>query len=91
MFAWYTIFLQKLMVVFIIYRGKPQLTLKDAVFEPSSGARHFTELSKSLSLNLVDKKPVAIITNDGGPDHNIHHDRNKAALLAFFLNNWHIL
>ena len=73
------------------YRGRPQLTLKDAVFEPSSGARHFTELSKSLDLNVVDKKPVAIITNDGGPDHNIHHDRNKAALLAFFLNNPHIL
>ena len=24
------------------YRGNPQLTLKDAVFEPSNGARHFT-------------------------------------------------
>ena len=73
------------------YRGKPQLTLKDAVFEPSSGARHFTELSKSLDVNTQDKKPVMIITNDGGPDHNIHHERNKAALLAFFLNNNHIL
>ena len=73
------------------YRGKPQLTLKDAVFEPSSGARHFTELTESFAVNPSSKKPVTIITNDGGPDHNIHHDRNKAALLAFFLNNPHIL
>ena len=73
------------------YRGRPQLTLKDAVLEPSSGPRHFTELTKSLTENLADKKPVTIITNDGGPDHNIHHDRNKAALLAFFLKNDHIL
>ena len=73
------------------YRGKPQLTLKDAVLEPSSGPRHFTELTKSFIVNAEDKKPVTIITNDGGPDHNIHHDRNKAALLAFFLNNEHIL
>lgn len=73
------------------YRGKPQLTLKDAVFEPSSGARHFTELKKALDLNPEDKKPVSIITNDGGPDHNIHHDRNKAALLAFYLNCPHIV
>ena len=73
------------------YRGKPQLTLKDAVFEPSSGARHFAELKKSFELNPEDRKPITIITNDGGPDHNIHHDRNKAALLAFFLNSPHIL
>ena len=73
------------------YRGKPQLTLKDAVFEPSKGARHFTELTKSFDINPEEKKPVTIITNDGGPDHNIHHDRNKAALLAFFVNNPHVL
>ena len=73
------------------YRGKPQLTLKDAVLEPSSGSRHFTELTKSFVVNSEDKKPVMIITNDGGPDHNIHHDRNKVALLAFFLKNDHIL
>ena len=73
------------------YRGRPQLTVKDAVFEPSKAARHFTELEKSFDVNLEDRKPVIIITNDGGPDHNIHHDRNKAALLAFFLNNPYIL
>ena len=73
------------------YRGKPQLTLKDAVFEASSGARHFTELKKSFEVNQADQKPITIITNDGGPDHNIHHDRNKAALLAFFLHSKHIL
>ena len=73
------------------YRGKPQLTVKDAVFEPSSGARHFTELKQTLDANPSDKKPVTIITNDGGPDHNIHHDRNKAALLALFLSCPHIL
>ena len=73
------------------YRGKPQLTLKDAVFEPSSGPRHFSELASSLLVNTEDKKPVTIITNDGGPDHNIHHARNKASLLAFFLRNPHIL
>ena len=68
-------------------RGKPQLTLKDAVLEPSSGSRHFKELTKSFVVNSEDKKPVMIITNDVGHDHNIHHDRNKAALLAFFLKN----
>ena len=73
------------------YRGRPQLTVKDAVFEPSKAARHFTELQKSFEVNLEDRKPVTIITNDGGPDHNIHHDRNKAALLAFFLNNPYII
>ena len=73
------------------HRGRPQITVKDAVFEPSKGARHFTELKKSFEVNLQDKKPVVIITNDGGPDHNIHHDRNKASLLAFFLHNPQIL
>ena len=73
------------------YRGKPQLTVKDAVFEPSSGARHFTELNQTFQVVPTCKKPITIITNDGGPDHNIHHDRNKCALLAFFLNNPHIL
>ena len=73
------------------YRGKPQLTVKDAVFEPSSGARHLTELSQTFDVVSAEKKPITIITNDGGPDHNIHHDRNKCALLAFFLNNPHII
>ena len=73
------------------HRGRPQITVKDAVFEPSKGARHFTELKKSFEVDLQAKKPVVIITNDGGPDHNIHHDRNKASLLAFFLNNPQIL
>ena len=56
-------------------------------FEPSSGARHFTELDQTFQVVPTFKKPIIIITNDGGPDHNIHHDRNKCALLAFFLNN----
>lgn len=67
------------------YRGLPQLVVKDAIFQPSSSARHATELLQMLQAKPELMKPVQILTNDGGCDHTIRHERNIVAMLALFL------
>ena len=67
------------------YRGLPQLIIKDAIFQPSSSARHATEVFQMLQANPQLMKPVQIFTNDGGSDHTIRHERNIVAMLALFL------
>ena len=65
------------------YRGQVYVGVKDAIFEPSSGLRHSTELSKVISQSVPDK-PVLLIYTDGGPDHNLTFAANQLALIALF-------
>ena len=67
------------------YRGLPQVVIKDAIFEPSSSARHATEVFQMLLKNPHLRKPVQVFTNDGGSDHTIRFERNIVAMLALFL------
>ena len=68
------------------YRGQPQLSIKDAIFQPSSSARHATELAQMFLSQSELVKPVLILTNDGGSDHTIRFERNIIAVLALFLH-----
>ena len=67
------------------YRGLPQVVIKDAIFQHSTSARHATELFQMYRENPHLAKPVLILTNDGGNDHTIRHDRNIVSMLALFL------
>ena len=67
------------------YRGLPQVVIKDSIFQPSSSSRHATELFQMFQSKPDLRKPVKILTNDGGSDHTIRHERNIAAMLALFL------
>ena len=49
------------------YHGQVYVGVKDAIFEPSRGLRHSTELSKVISQSVSDK-PVLLIYTDGGPE-----------------------
>ena len=67
------------------YRGLPQVVIKDSIFQPSSSARHVTELFQMIQTNPQLLKLVLILTNDGGSDHTIRYERNIVAMLALFL------
>ena len=67
------------------YRGLPQLVIKDSIFQHSTSARHATEFLQMLQANPQLLKPVLILTNDGGVDHTIRHERNVVTMLALFL------
>ena len=66
------------------YRGKVHVGVKDSVFQPSSGARHATELAEVLksseNINLI-----LLLYTDGGPDHRLTFLSCQLALLALFL------
>ena len=68
------------------YRGEPQVSIKDSIFEHSTSARHATELLQMFRVRPELVKEVLILTNDGGVDHTIRHARNVVAMLALFLN-----
>lgn len=68
------------------FRGDPQVSIKDAIFEHSTSARHATELMQMFQVKPELLKPVLILTNDGGVDHTIRHSRNVVAMLAIFLH-----
>ena len=68
------------------FRGAPQVSIKDAIFEHSTSARHATELMQMFQVKPELLKPVLILTNDGGVDHTIRHSRNVVAMLAIFLH-----
>ena len=68
------------------YRGLPQVCIKDAIFQHSTSARHATELAQMFLSKPELVKPVLIITNDGGVDHTIRHERNVISMLALFLH-----
>ena len=50
------------------YNGNVYVSLKDAVFEPSSPMRHMAKLSSLLNTQ-PDQKRFLLLYTDGGPDH----------------------
>jgi hypothetical protein len=68
------------------YRGEPQVSIKDSIFEHSTSARHATELLQMFRIRPELVKEVLILTNDGGVDHTIRHARNVVSILALFLH-----
>ena len=68
------------------YRGLPQVCIKDAIFQHSTSSRHATELYQMFLSKPELLKPVLVITNDGGVDHTIRHERNIIAMVALFLH-----
>ena len=62
------------------------MSIKDAIFEHSTSARHAAELLQMLDQRPELVKAVLILTNDGGVDHTIRHARNIVAMLAIFLH-----
>ena len=67
------------------YRGQVYVTVKDAVFEPSTPLRHIVERGKALSVNQKEFKPIQCNYSDGGPDHNPNHYSVKIAQVAHFI------
>ena len=68
------------------YSGLPQVCIKDAIFQPRTSFRHATELMQMFQAKSELVKPLLIITNDGGVDRTIKHERNIIAILALFLH-----
>ena len=65
------------------YRGSEYFALKEGAFEPSSPARHATELASCLQqLDIV--KPVLVLYTDGGPDHRLTYFSVQVALIGLF-------
>ena len=58
---------------------------KDAVFKPSSPARHATELYHLLLTRMGDKS-ILQMYSDGGPDHRLTYVSVQLSLIALFLN-----
>ena len=73
------------------YRGIPQVCIKDAIFQHSTSSRHATELDQMFQVQPSNVKPVLIISNDGGVDHTIRHERNIVSMLAVFLHHPKVL
>ncbi len=51
------------------YSGSVFITLKDAIFQPSSPLRHCRELLQSLEASHLHLNPILCVYTDGGPDH----------------------
>ena len=58
--------------------------LKEGAFEPSSPARHSTELTTIIECNAPNL-PVLFICSDAGPDHQLTYLSVKLSLIALFL------
>lgn len=67
------------------YKGEPTVTLKCAVFEPSTGWRHMAELLKHYDTS--EDPPVIFIGTDGGPDHNMNNISVILSYVAFFIES----
>ena len=65
------------------YTGQVHVLFKDGTFEPSSPARHSTELARILEERAVDH-PVLFLYSDGGPDHRLTYASVKLALISLF-------
>ena len=66
------------------YGGQVVVMLKEEAFEPSSSARHSTELATIIERNAPNL-PVLFIYSDGGPDHWLMYLSVKLLLIALFL------
>ena len=67
------------------YRGEPQVSIKDSIFEHSTSARHARELLQMFRICPELVKEVLNLSNDGGVDHTIRHAHNVVAMLGLFL------
>ena len=68
------------------YRGQVFVSIKDAIFQPSSPLRHCTELSKLKTQKSLEK-PILMMYTDGGPDHNNTFLSVQLSLIAVFLKH----
>ena len=67
------------------YSGKPYVTLKDKVIQPSSALRHAAEQYKILSTDFPDSH-VLLLVSDGGPDHRLTYSSVQVCLLSVFVH-----
>ena len=67
------------------YRGRVNVTLKEAAFEPSSPLRHASELLNLLQSHHLTDNPILCIYTDGGSDHQLTFLAVKLALVCLFL------
>lgn len=73
------------------YRGKVVVTLKDAVFQPSSPSCHAAELEKILTSTSDSVKPILCIYTDGGPDHRTNYLPVQLSMSQFLKHNLDML
>ena len=66
------------------YSGQVFVMLKEGAFEPSSPARHSTELATIIEQRAANRH-VLFIYSDGGPDHRVTYLSVKVALIALFV------
>jgi len=57
--------------------------LKDPIFEPSSAARHASELYDIITDQTY--KPYLFLYTDGEPDHQVKYIKTQLALISLFL------
>ena len=67
------------------YSGKPYVTLKDKVIQPSSALRHAAEQYKILSTDFPNSH-VLLLVSDGGPDHRLTYSSVQVSLLSVFVH-----
>ena len=70
------------------FQGKPFVTLKDKVTQPSHALRHSVELDSILHTHFSKDdgatQPLAIVVSDGGPDHRLNFLSVQVALICLF-------
>ena len=69
------------------YTGQVVVGLKEGAFEPSSPARHCTELGQILSSRNLQTKPILFLYSDGGPDHRLTYlSVQMSLILKYYLD-----
>ena len=70
------------------YNGKVYISIKDAVFQPSSPLRHMCELSCVMKKHFgSDIPPILHLYTDGGPDHRLTYVSVQLSLISLFLKH----
>ena len=67
------------------YEGSVFVGLKEGIFEPSSPARHMTELCDIMQGELTSDKSVLFIYSDGRPDHRLTYLSVQLSLILLYL------
>ena len=67
------------------YTSQVVVGLKEGAFEPSSPARHCTELGNILPSRNLQTKPILFLYNDGGPGHRLTYLSVQMSLMSLFL------
>lgn len=65
------------------YSGKPEVIIKDSIFQPSNAFRHAAEIMKRIKNEPC--KEYLFFGTDGGPDHNLINIQVILSYLAIFL------